>query len=189
MMDLINPADFEARAHEKHPKNACEYFASGAWNEITLHENHRAHDRIQLHPRRLIDVSQRDLSTSVLHQKISMPIMIAPTAFHGKAHADAALATARAAQAAGTILTLSTLSNTVVEDVAQAAQGSLWFQLDVYKEKSATVDLGRRVEASGIGGEEIYRPAASNWHAFNHYAGQGKIQFLARKRHESIGSW
>ncbi|HET7377302.1 MAG TPA: alpha-hydroxy acid oxidase [Anaerolineae bacterium] len=148
-MDLINLADFEARAREKLPKMAYDYYASGAWDEITLHENHRAYDRIQLHPRMLIDVSQRDLSTSVLHQKISMPIMIAPTAFHGMAHADAEMATARAAQAAGTILTLSTLSNTAVEDVAQAAQGSLWFQLYVYKDKSATEDLVRRVEAAG----------------------------------------
>lgn len=65
MMDLINLADFEARAREKPPKIVFDYYAGGAWDEITLHEKIRAYDRIQLHPCMLIDVSQRDLSTVI----------------------------------------------------------------------------------------------------------------------------
>ena len=64
-MDLINLADSEAHAREKLPKIAYDYYASSAWDEITLHENHRAYDRIQLQPRMLIDVSQRDLATVI----------------------------------------------------------------------------------------------------------------------------
>jgi 4-hydroxymandelate oxidase len=149
MTDLINLADFEQQAHDKLTQMAYDYYASGAWDEITLRENHSAYDRIKLSPRMLIDVSQRDLTTTLLDQKVSMPILIAPTAFHRLAHPDGELATARAASAAGTIMTLSTLSNTAVEEVAQAANGSLWFQLYVYKDRSATEDLVRRVEAAG----------------------------------------
>jgi 4-hydroxymandelate oxidase len=75
--------------------------------------------------------------------------MIAPTAFHGLAHPDAELATARAASAEGTIMILSTLSNTAVEDVVKAANGDLWFQLYVYKDREATRNLIQRVESAG----------------------------------------
>jgi 4-hydroxymandelate oxidase len=149
MTDLINLADFEKQAHDKLTQMAYDYYASGAWDEITLRENHTAYDRIKLYPRMLIDVSQRDLTTTVLNQKVSMPILIAPTAFHRLAHPDGELATARAASAADTLMILSTLSNTAVEEVAQAANGSLWFQLYVYNDRGATEDLVRRVEAAG----------------------------------------
>ncbi len=148
-MDLINLSDFETQARDKLTQLAYDYYASGAWDEITLRENHSAYDRIKLYPRMLIDVSQRDLTTTILNQKVSMPILIAPTAFHRLAHPEGEIATARAASAAGTIMTLSTLSNSAVEEVAQAANGSLWFQLYVYKDRGATKDLVQRVEAAG----------------------------------------
>jgi 4-hydroxymandelate oxidase len=148
-MDLINLSDFETQARDKLTQLAYDYYASGAWDEITLRENHSAYDRIKLYPRMLIDVSQRDLTTTILNQKVSMPILIAPTAFHRLAHPEGEIATARAASAAGTIMTLSTLSNSAVEEVAQAANGSLWFQLYVYKDRGATKDLVQRVEATG----------------------------------------
>jgi (S)-2-hydroxy-acid oxidase len=43
-------------------------------------------------PRILIDVSKIDLSTTVLGFKISMPIMIAPTAFQKMAHPEGNIA-------------------------------------------------------------------------------------------------
>jgi len=78
-----------------------------------------------------------------------MPILVAPTAFHRMAHPDGELATARAASAAGTIMILSTLSNTRVEDVVAASSGPVWFQLYVYRDRGATEALVRRVEDAG----------------------------------------
>ncbi|HET6463952.1 MAG TPA: alpha-hydroxy acid oxidase, partial [Candidatus Krumholzibacteria bacterium] len=93
--------------------------------------------------------AERDTTTSVLGEKVSMPVLIAPTAFHRLAHADGELATARAAGKAGTIMIVSTLSNTAVEDIAATATGPLWFQLYIYKDRDATRDLVARVEAAG----------------------------------------
>jgi 4-hydroxymandelate oxidase len=76
-------------------------------------------------------------------------VLIAPTAFHRLAHADGELATARAAGKAGTLMIVSTLSNTSVEDIAATATGPLWFQLYIYKDRGATRDLVARVEAAG----------------------------------------
>jgi 4-hydroxymandelate oxidase len=149
-MEPINLYEFEELAAERLWKPAYDYYASGAHDEITLRENHAAYDRISLHYRVLVDVRERDLSTEVLGREISTPIMLAPTAFHRMAHADGELATARAASSAGTLMTLSTLSNTALEDVAAETAGPKWFQLYVYRDKEATLELIRRAEQAGF---------------------------------------
>ena len=78
-----------------------------------------------------------------------MPIHVAPTAFHRLACAQGELATARAAARARTVMTLSSLSNTRVEDVCAAATQSVWFQLYVYRDRGATAALVARAEAAG----------------------------------------
>jgi 4-hydroxymandelate oxidase len=85
---VVNLYDFEARARECLAEMAYAYYASGANDEITLRENHAAYDRIALRYHVLRDVSQRDMSTTVLGVPVSMPVIIAPTAFHGMAHAE-----------------------------------------------------------------------------------------------------
>jgi isopentenyl diphosphate isomerase/L-lactate dehydrogenase-like FMN-dependent dehydrogenase len=114
--DLVSVFDYEAAARATLPKSAYDYYASGANDEITLRENHAAYKRVKLKPRVLRDISKRDLSTTVLGQTISMPILVAPTAFHRMAHPEGEVATARAAGKAGTIMMLSTLSNSSIEE-------------------------------------------------------------------------
>lgn len=148
-MDPINVYDFEAAAREKLPQMAYDYYASGAHDEITLRENHAAYDRIKLNYRVLKDISRRDCSVTLLGQQMALPVMIAPTAFHRMAHPDGEIATVKAAGAAGTTMILSTLSTTSIEDVMAAAQGPVWFQLYVYKDRAATAALVQRAEAAG----------------------------------------
>lgn len=148
-MTLLTVSDFEKSAKDKLSQIAYDYYSSGANDEITLKENCDAYKRIFLKYRVLADVSKRDLSTEVLGQKISMPIMIAPTAFHRMAHAEGEAAAAKAAGNAGTIMILSTLSNTDVEDVVKASSGNVWFQLYVFKDRKVTENLIKRVENAG----------------------------------------
>lgn len=150
-LEPVNLGEFEALARQRLPAMAYDYYAGGAHDEITLRENRAAYDRITLQYHVLRDVSQRDCSTTVLGERVSMPILIAPTAFQAMAHPDGEVATARAAGAAGTVMVLSTLSNCAIEDVAAASRGPLWFQLYVYRDREATVELIRRVEAAGFG--------------------------------------
>lgn len=148
-MTPVNIFDFEHIAKEKLTKMAYDYYSSGADDEITLRENCDAYKKIFLKYRVLVDVSKRDLSTEVFGQKISMPLMIAPTAFHKMAHTEGEAAVARASGAADTIMILSTLSNSDVEEVVKASSGSVWFQLYVYKDREVTKDLIRRSESAG----------------------------------------
>lgn len=148
-MTPVNISDFEHIAKEKLTKMAYDYYSSGADDEITLRENCDAYKKIFLKYRVLVDVSKRDLSTEVFGQKISMPLMIAPTAFHKMAHTEGEAAVARASGAADTIMILSTLSNSDVEEVVKASSGSIWFQLYVYKEREVTREIILRAESAG----------------------------------------
>jgi hypothetical protein len=86
---------------------------------------------IRVRPRILVDVSSVDTSTTVLGFRISMPIMVAPTALHKFAHPEGEVATARAISAADTIMILSSSSNCTMEEVAAAGPGVRFFQLYV----------------------------------------------------------
>ncbi|MBK8981529.1 MAG: alpha-hydroxy-acid oxidizing protein [Ignavibacteria bacterium] len=146
----ITISDIEIIAKEKLHPHAFDYYSSGADDEITLKENCNAFNKIFLKYRVLVDVSKRDMSATVLGHKTSVPFLIAPTAFHKMAYPDGEIATAKAAGKAGTVMILSTLSNSTVEEVTEAASGPVWFQLYVFKDREITRDLIKRAEAACV---------------------------------------
>jgi 4-hydroxymandelate oxidase len=148
-MDYLNLLELEELARAKLPRMAFDYYAGGSHDEVTLRENVAAFGRIRVHYRVLRDVSARSMKTTVLGQEVSFPVLVAPTAAQKMAHADGEIATARAAGAQGTVMTLSTLATTSIEEVARAATGPLWFQLYVYKDRGATEAVVARAEAAG----------------------------------------
>jgi len=103
-IEAINLLELETKARELLPQAAYDYYASGANDEITLRENRVAYERITLLPRMLVDVSKRHMGTTALGEPVSMPILIAPTAFQGLAHPEAEVATVKAAGAANTLM-------------------------------------------------------------------------------------
>jgi 4-hydroxymandelate oxidase len=131
------------------PQGAADYYRGGALDEITLRENTAGWERLKLYYRVLAGVGARDMGTTVLGQPISMPICVAPTAFHKLACEEGEIATARAAKAAGTLFILSSLSNTAMEKVFAEAASPKWFQLYVYKDREITKALVQRAEAAG----------------------------------------
>ncbi|KAK4387186.1 Peroxisomal (S)-2-hydroxy-acid oxidase [Sesamum angolense] len=155
MAEVTNVTEYQAIAKEKLPKMVYDYYASGAEDQWTLAENRNAFSRILFRPRILIDVSKIDMTATVLGFKISMPIMIAPSAMQKMAHPDGEYATARAASAAGTImhefyLTLSSWATSSVEEVASTGPGIRFFQLYVYKDRNVVAQLVRRAEKAGF---------------------------------------
>ena len=145
----VHLGEFEAVAAGRLPQMVYDYYAGGAHDEITLRENRTAFERLRLRYRVLRDISTRHTSTAILGQRLPMPVIIAPTAFHQLATEEGEVATARAAARTGTIMTLSTLSTCTIEDVGEAAGGRLWFQLYVYRDREATRELVARAEAAG----------------------------------------
>ena len=146
---LFNVADYARVARTKLAKEVCDYYEGGALDEITLRENTAGWERLKLFYHVLAGVKERNMSTTVLGQKISMPIAVAPTAFHKLACAEGEIATARAAKAAGTLFILSSLSNTAMEAILPEAGSPRWFQLYIYKDRGITGELVNRAEAAG----------------------------------------
>jgi 4-hydroxymandelate oxidase len=146
---LISVADYARAARGKLSKDVCDYFEGGALDEITLRENTAGWERLKLYYRILARVGKRDMTTTVLGHSISMPIVVAPMAFHKLACEAGEIATARAAKTAGTLFILSSLSNTAMEAVFAEAGSPRWFQLYIYKDRAITLDLVQRAEAAG----------------------------------------
>ena len=148
-IEAINLFELEMKARELLPQTAYDHHASGANDEITLRENHLAYERINLLPRMLVDVSERHMATTALGQPVSMPILIAPTAFQGLAHPKGELATVKAAGAAKTLMTLSTLSTFSIEEVMSVATSPVWFQLYMFKDRAISASFVKRAEIAG----------------------------------------
>jgi 4-hydroxymandelate oxidase len=152
----VNLRDYEARANELLSPAAAAYFRCGADDERTLRENRAAFARYQILPRVLADVSRRTTATTVLGARVRSPILLAPTAMQRLAHPDGELATARAAAAAGTIMTLSTVATRSIEAVAEARRtvdpdAVAWFQLYPQVDRGLMRALVERSEAAGYG--------------------------------------
>lgn len=150
-MEPVNVFEYEALAQAKMEPAFWDFYQGGSDDEVTLHANRAAFERIRLRPRMLVDVSASalDMHTTVLGTPVSMPILIAPTAMHCLAHPEGECATAQAAGRANTLMVASTTSTRSIEEIAQAASGPLWFQLYVYPSFQVAEKLVRRAEAAG----------------------------------------
>lgn len=141
--------DFERAAAESLSPMAHAYYAGGAAEEITLRRNVEAFRQLRLLPRVLIDVSTMKLGVTVLGVPLSMPLLIAPTAFHRLAHPDGEMATARAAKASGIGMVASTIATCTLEEIASCGPEPRWFQIYVYRDRAVSAELVARAEAAG----------------------------------------
>ena len=147
--DPVNIFEYEEIAKKQLNKGDYDFIAGAATDEITLRRTREVLDSIIMKPRMMVDVSQLDLGTTVLGQKISFPVMLAPAGNHGAAHMEAELATVRAAGKADTLMVLSSHSAKTLEDVAEAATGPIWFQQYFFKDRELTLGMAARAKEAG----------------------------------------
>jgi len=149
MSNPVNIFEYEKLAEAALEKGEYDFIAGGATDEITISRTRAVFDSIMIRPRMLVDVSHRDLSTTVLNHKISMPVMLDPAGNHSAAHPDAEIATAKAACAANTLMILSSHASRTLEDVASASTGPLWFQQYFFSDRGLTTEMAARAEEAG----------------------------------------
>ncbi len=136
--DAINVEDLRAIAKRRLPRFVFSYVDGGAEDEITLRRNRDAFTRQSFRPRTLIDVSSRDLSTHILGAPSALPLVVGPTGLNGLSWRDGDMELARAASAAGVPFAVSTVSMSLLEDIARDASGRLWLQAYVFAERNIT---------------------------------------------------
>ena len=141
--------DYRELARKRLPRQLFDYVDGGAFGEYTLAANREDLARIQLRQRVLRDVSKHSLSTTVMGQELSLPLILAPVGFGGMLARRAEVQVARAAERAGIVFCESTLSICAMEEVAEAVERPFWFQLYVMKDRAYAEDLINRAKAVG----------------------------------------
>jgi L-lactate dehydrogenase (cytochrome) len=140
--------DLRLRARQRVPRAFYDYVDTGSYNEETYHANRADLMDIKLRQRVLVDVSGRDLSTTIVGQKAAAPFALAPIGLCGMQYGDGEILSAQAADEAGIPFTLSTMSICSIEDVAEATGKPFWFQLYVIKDRGFSKDLLERARAA-----------------------------------------
>jgi len=141
--------DFEPVMKNNVPPAHFGYMATGADDEVTLRANREGFRRLELRPRRLVDVSKIDISSEILGTKYDSPIVIAPTGSNRAFHADGEIAVAKAAKAGNHLQILSTVATTSIEDAIAARGAPVWFQLYTTQRWEVAEGLVKRAEAAG----------------------------------------
>jgi L-lactate dehydrogenase (cytochrome) len=140
--------DLRQVAHRRVPRAFFDYAEAGSYSQETLRANREDLERIKLRQRVLVDVSQRDLATTILGEPARLPLALAPIGLCGMQRGDGEILACRAAQAAGIPFSLSTMSICSIEDVAQAVGKPFWFQLYVMKDRGFIRALIERAAAA-----------------------------------------
>lgn len=143
-----NISDLRTAARIRMPSPMFHYMDGAAEDEVTLTRNCEDFGQYELLPRYLVDISEVDTSTTLLGQKIDLPIICSPTGMSRLFHHDGELAVARAAATANTIYTLSTMGTYSIEDVAAANDGAKWFQIYVFKDRTLVSEFIDRCKAA-----------------------------------------
>jgi pre-mycofactocin synthase len=140
-------AEAQRRAHKRLPKSVYGALLAGAERGQTLDDNVRAFTELGFAPHVAGAPAKRELSTTVLGQPVSMPVIISPTGVQA-VHPDGEVAVARAAAARGTAMGLSSFASKPVEEVI-AANPQTFFQ--IYWSGSRDVIEARMARAKAAG--------------------------------------
>ena len=148
--DCHNVEDFRKLAKKKLPSPIFHYIDGGSDDEVTLRRNTESFNKCDLLPNVLTDVSNIDLSTTVLGQKIAFPLFLAATAIHKLYHHHGERATSKAAEKMDTMFCISTMATTSIEEIGKLTNGPKLFQLYIHKDRGLTDNLIERCKKAGF---------------------------------------
>lgn len=151
---LAKAADVEALrriARRRTPKPAFDYVDGAAGQELTYRRSREAFESVELLPKILHGMDTADLSTEIAGFRSALPFGIAPTGFTRFMHAEGEIGGVRAAEKAGIPFSLSTMGTRAIEEVRDAApDAERWFQLYLWRDHAASLDLLQRAKAASV---------------------------------------
>jgi len=140
--------DLRLLAQRRVPRMFYDYADSGSWTESTYRANSADFQAIKLRQRVAVNMENRSTATTMVGQRVAMPVAIAPTGLTGMQHADGEILAARAAEKLGIPFTLSTMSICSIEDVRARTKAPFWFQLYVMRDRDFIERLIERAKAA-----------------------------------------
>mgnify|MGYP001287031043 FL=1 len=129
LRDALCTEDLWRLMRRRVPPIVAEYFVGGADEEITLKGNVKAFQQTVLNVRGATRFETLDTSTTVLGHELAVPWYISPVGSLRTIYPKGDAVAARVAGKFGTVMGLSTLSGTRMEEVAAASSKQCWFQL------------------------------------------------------------
>lgn len=151
LADALTIADLRSVARRRTPRSVFDYTDGAAEAEISLRRARSLFRNLEFQPSILHDVSGVDTTTDFLGTPSAQPFAFAPTGFTRMMHHEGERAVVRVAERRDIPYALSTMGTTSIEDVAAAAPDARkWFQLYVWKDRSAGEDLMARAKAAGF---------------------------------------
>ncbi|MBQ0772689.1 alpha-hydroxy acid oxidase [Parasphingorhabdus sp.] len=146
--DCHNVNDFRALARKRLPFPIFDYIDGAADDEVTRRRNTTAYERCDLVPNVLTGVETIDMSTTVMGQKLAMPLFLSPTALQRLFHWQGERAVARAAEKFGTFFGISSLATVSIEEIGSSISTPKMFQLYVHKDKDLNRSMVERCKAA-----------------------------------------
>ncbi|SEM66159.1 L-lactate dehydrogenase (cytochrome) [Pseudorhodobacter antarcticus] len=148
-MPVITCIDDLKRLHKRRtPKMFYDYAESGSYTEQTFRENTSDFAQLRLRQKVAVDMSGRSTTSTMIGEKVAMPVALAPVGLTGMQHADGEILAAKAAEKFGVPFTLSTMSICSIEDVAEHTTKPFWFQVYTLKDDDFMRRLFERARAA-----------------------------------------
>jgi heme/flavin dehydrogenase (mycofactocin system) len=143
-------AEAQRRARKRLPRSVYLAILAGSERGLTLDDNVAAFGELGFAPRIADLASKRELSTMVMDQTISLPVLLSPTGVQA-VHPEAEVAVARAAATRGTLMGLSAMASKPIEEVA-AVNSQTLFQVYWSGSRDQIVRRLERARAAGAAG-------------------------------------
>jgi len=144
-----NINDLRRVAKKRLPQPMFDYMDGAAEDEVAVRNNHGVFAGWQLIPRVLVDVTEIDMRTEIMGQPSPLPLVMAPTGMNCLFHHRGELAVAAAAEEAGLIYSLSSMSSFDIETMGAVTPGPKWFQIYVWKDRSVIQEFIERCRSAG----------------------------------------
>jgi len=148
--NCYNTKDFRRLAKKRLPSPIFHYIDGAADDEVTYRRNTEAYEQCDLVPNVLAGVENIDMSTTVMGQKIDMPLYLAPTALQRLFHHDGEKAVGKAAEKFGTMFGISSLATASIEEISDLIKTPKLFQLYVHKDKGLNNSMIDRCKDSNF---------------------------------------
>ena len=138
--------DLKQLYRRRTPRMFYDYAESGSYTEGTFRANSDDFQRIKLRQKVAVDMTGRTTESTMIGEKVAMPVALAPVGMTGMQSADGEIKAALAAKKFGVPYTLSTMSICSIEDVAEATRHPFWFQLYVMRDEEFVENIIERAK-------------------------------------------